>query len=302
MIDPALLAFGHRYCRLLKTFSWLARCGLARPRSAAIRRLGRWLSPYKAYRAKIQGAMESALPLANSDAAWLAWLDNHTRFVTDFLAYPTMDARWVKENVSFESADVFSQLCAGGGLFLTFHTHHQNTLACLPGLAGASVSAVAAAPAESPLYPVIGHWAEQLNRSSACHFNGGEYLFTNDLRGLAKKLRHAFTAGQVVVCLADVNQGDSDGATVELLGRRIAPPTGVIEMALRLNVPVFAGILSPRGQGLVLKTVRIETQETLNGTLRAYFSLLEQSIIADPACWQGWEWFSDLPVIAEHQT
>lgn len=299
MIDAALLAFGRRYCRMLKIFHWLALRGLARPGSVVIRQLGRWLSPYTIFRSKIEGAMQSVLSLSQPEACWNAWLDNHTRFVTDFLAYPGMDAGWVKNHVRVESAAVFSQLCADGGLFLTFHTQHQNTLACLPGLGGARVSAVASAPADSPLYPVIGCWAERLNESSAAHFNGGDYLFTNDLRGLAKNLRQAFQAGHVVVCLADVNQGEAGGAKVDFLGRVIRPPTGVIEMALRLNVPIFAGILLFDGQGLVLKIIKIAPKITLTDTLAVYFSLLEQSITVNPACWQGWEWFSDLPVITE---
>ncbi len=304
MIDSALLTFGRRYCRMLKIFRWLALSGLAGPKSAALRQLGRWLSPYQVFRSKIVGAMQLALPLSQPEVRWNAWLDNHTRFVTDFLAYPSMDARWLKDNIRFdsaagESAAVFSQLCAEGGLFLTFHTHHQNTLACLPGLCGAKVSAVASAPADSPLYPVIGRWAEQLNVSSAAHFNGGDYLFTNALRGLAKNLRQAFQAEQVVVCLADVNQGEIGGAKINFLGRVIRPPTGVIEMAWRLKVPIFAGILLLDGQDLVLKIIKIAPEKTLTEILAVYFSLLEQSIMVDPACWQGWEWFADLPVITE---
>lgn len=258
--------------------------------------LGRRLNPFQLFGEKIRRAMRLALPHDLVDISWRNWLNSNVRFVLDFLNYGALDASWLKREVVIENPELLASLRRSGGLLLTYHTHHQNTLCCALGLGGIKISAIAASPEVSPLFPFIGRWAQRVNSDSVKHFGGGSYLFTDNLRALLRATRKILAEGDVVLCLCDFHQpklGAPSGA--RLFDRFISPPTGTIDLAVKHGAPVYAAMFAPINGRLVLQLKRLDASGGAVSIVAGYFSFLESSILTNPACWQGWEWFEDLP-------
>ena len=219
-MHDTLIQFGQRYRRYMLTFGPLARHCPAPFWPALQSTLGRWLNPHYARKARICRALSTVTD--NITPAWNAWLDSHSRFVYDLLRYASMTPRWVSDNVHIAEPERFAELCAQGGLLLTYHTHHQNTIGCVFGLSGCKSSTLAAAPENSPLFPLIGRWAQQLNRESAQHFGGGDYLFINHLRQLS-----AATRSKVLVTSRLMPQALLNRAHQQIPGVRREPLRGL---------------------------------------------------------------------------
>jgi len=257
--------------------------------------LGRWVNPYGLRAGKIKGALASVLPAARVDSVWLEWVDSHVRFTQDFLDYDNLDLSWLDRNVIVEQVQLLADLRKSGGLLLTYHSHHQNTMCCALGLSGCRVSALAAAPEDSPLFSFIGRWATQVNAGSEQHFQGGRYLFLNNLRSLSREMRHVLTKKEVLVCLCDFHKPSVRSVFGRVLGRCIAPPTGAIELALRAGVPIYVAMFAPFQDKLHLQLNKLESDNGLSEIIGEYFAFLESCVLANPSCWQGWDWLSDLP-------
>lgn len=295
-----LIAFGLRYRRYLRglelAFKYLPFLTSVRPFKTIERRM----SPFFKQVHEMSRSAAAVLPQADMPEFRRAWLDSHALFARHFLEYRRMDGDWVEKNVVVEEPALVKELCEKGGVLLTYHTHHQNTLCCILGVLGAKVSAVAAAPEASPLYPVIGKWAARVNADSAIHFRGGRYIFTNDLRALARDVRAALQESSVVVCLADFTQQGSKAPSQRIFDRYISPPTGVIELGIKLETPFFFSVLAPEGGVLKLKLRKLDdANPSLNAVVNAYVSYLQECILVCPSLWQGWEWFGALPEVPE---
>jgi len=294
MTDP-ISHFGKRYRRFLLLFGLLSPFIPLIFRSIIQKTIGRLMSPFNNQSEKFKSTLLTSLPGCDSEALWGEWRDSHTAFVMDFMNYRHLDKRWLEKHVTVENPVLLQQLKVNGGLLLTYHTHHQNTLCCALGLAGCKVSAVAAAPENSPLFPLIGKWARLVNSTSAQHFRGGDYFFTNDLRSLSRSVREALCDSNTLVCLADFSQSGSNAIEAILLGKRISPPTGIIEIALKLQTPIYVALFAPVQGKLTLRIAQLAPNIGLKQLIEEYFLFLENSIALNPSCWQGWEWYADLP-------
>ncbi|TXI34293.1 MAG: hypothetical protein E6Q53_01585 [Candidatus Moraniibacteriota bacterium] len=295
-----LTAFGLHYRRYLRglelAFKYLPFLTNVSPFKTIERRM----SPFFKQVHAMSGSMAAVLPQAGVPEFRRAWLDSHALFARHFLEYRRIDHDWVKKNVVVEEPALLKEVVERGGVLLTYHTHHQNTLCCILGVLGSKVSAVAAAPEASPLYPVIGTWAVRVNADSAIHFRGGRYIFTNDLRALARDVRTALQESSVVVCLADFTQQGSKAPNQRLFGRYISPPTGVIELGIKLETPFYFSVLAPESGVLKLKLRKFDDfSPSLNAVVSAYVSYLQECILVCPSLWQGWEWFGALPDVPE---
>jgi len=296
-MSPELIFFAKRYRRFLRVFSlWMA-CTPIQWRPAFIFAFGRWLNPFQLHGQKICRAIRLALPENQVEQTWRLWLDSHVRFTLDFLAYKSLDASWLRQSVLVVDPAQVEALRHSGGLLLTYHTHHQNTLCCALGLEGIKVSAVATSPEDSPAFPYIGHWARRVNVDSARHFRGGSYIFTDNLRMLLRTIRQMFADRELVVCLCDFHQPKPGvNSSARLFDRLISPPTGAIGVAIKHDAPIFAAMFAPQNGKLVLKLIRLDESGGVDGIVAGYFSFLESNIRVNPACWQGWEWYEDLPL------
>lgn len=296
-MSPEQIAFAKRYGLFMRVMSWLVRVRPGWLYRLLARTVGRWLNPFALRRAHMQQAMACVLPPQDVHRVWQQWLDSHIRFACDFLHYGRLDAQWLKDEVVVRDAAEFAALRASGGLLLIYHTHHQNTLCCALGLMGCQVSAVAAAPEDSPLFPYIGRWAQRVNADSQLHFRGGHYLFLSDLRALARSVKAVLSSQSVLVSLCDFHQPGPAGPSGQVLGRTISPPTGVIDLAIKQGAPIFAAMFAPRGGKLELRTVRIGDAVDAAQVVARYLGFLETCVRDNPSCWQGWEWLQDLKVI-----
>lgn len=300
-MTPAMLLFGRKYRRLL----WLASLWVAlttgRWRPGFVWTLGRHLSPFQLHAERIRRAIGLALPGLDVGPTWRRWLDNHLWFVLDFLGYRAMDKAWLQQQVVVAQPALLEALRASGGLVLTYHTHHQNTLSSALGLAGIRISPLASPPEASLLFPLIGQWAQRVNSDSAVHFNGGDYVFTDNLRDLVKSVRKMLQHREVVLSLCDFHQPrPGASASGRLFDRSISPPTGAIDIALRQGAPIYAAMFAPLDGKLTMQLTRLDDTGGAGTVVAGYFSFLESNLRANPACWQGWEWFEDLPLWSTH--
>lgn len=298
-----LTEFGVRYRRYLVGLEFVHRCIPFFARAGLLKTVERRMSPFFRQVHAMSSSVAAALPWLDVPAFRRAWIDSHALFVRHFLEYRRIDDAWVERNVRVEQPALLKEVVQKGGVLLTYHTHHQNTLCCVLGVSGGKVSAVAAAPEASPLYPVIGKWAARVNADSAIHFNGGRYIFTNDMRTLARDVRDALRQSSIVVCLADFTQPGSKAPDQHLFDRYISPPTGVIELGLKLEKPFYFSVLAPEDGMLILKLRKFEeVSPTLDSVVHAYVSYLQECIVSCPSLWQGWEWFSAFPAVQESRS
>ena len=299
-MPPEMIVFAKSYRRFLRLFSLWVACTPGRWRPAFIFAVGRWLNPFRFQRDKILRSIRLALPENLTDQTWRNWLDSHIQFALDFLNYKSLDNNWLTSEVTVAHPALLASLRESGGLLLTYHTHHQNTLCCALGLEGIKISAIAAPPEDSPIFSYIGRWAERMNTDSAQHFRGGTYIFTDNLRLLLHTTRKLFANRDVVLCLCDFHQPKAGiRSSAKLLGRFITPPTGAIEIAIKHGAPIYTAIFAPQNGKLVLKLKRLDDSSDSGEVatiIAGYFSFLESNLRNNPACWQGWEWFEDLPL------
>lgn len=286
-----LVAFGKRYRTYLRLLESLNRF-LPKAIVRCLRVPFRWINPYNLSKPLYLEGLRSAhtdVPLVK---CWNFWLDNHFRFVNNFLNYRQLDELWLSETVQIENNANLSRLRSSGGLVLTFHNHHQNTLCCALGLSGCVVSAVAARPQDSPLFPLIGKWATRVNTDSSRLFRGGSYVFTGNKRELLKGIKQSFESNQALVCLIDFNDHSNNSTSYPFIGKSIRPPTGVIEHAIRYKIPIFFASLTPTGDRFLLSIKSIEANGGIEGVVQQYLSMLTLEVTEHPATWQGWDWFS----------
>ena len=188
-----------------------------------------------------------------------------------------------------------------GGLVLTFHTFHQNTLALTLGQCGIPLFPVAATEKNSPFAPYTGPYMRIINGDSEAKFSGGRYLFTDEMRSLVAGVRAAFAAGQTVLALCDNPVPDSAIPPVAIMGRQIGIGTGVMKLAQQAEVPAYFVLFYPDlvgGYRLILEDAG--PIEDLECTARAYFHFLERQLAVAPWAWQGWSWYPDLLPVPDH--
>lgn len=296
-MDPRTRRFALRYRRFLRLARWLSTLP-APARLPLARVLGRLASPYRLRAGRMIAAMRTALGLDARQArlAWRAWLENHGVFALSIYRYDSLDCGWLHDLIRVAQPEVLERIAAQGGLVMTCHGHHQNTVAARIGLACGNLSPLAASAGSSPLYPVLGAFIEGINRDSARWFGKGRYLFMDNLRELVRETRRALSEGGTVLTLCDAQGGDAaEAPSGRIFGRTITPPTGAVAIALRLKAPIYAAIMTPAETGLELHLRELDASGGVAQVLGRYFEFLEARLRPCPAAWEGWEWWDSLP-------
>lgn len=287
--------FAARYRRFLHGLETADRLCPAFARDLCAKAWGRLASPYRLHAGKIVAAMQAGLGLSDAAVltAWRRWRESHGQFGLSIFSYPQWTPAMLDHGVHCDDPALLRRAAASGGLLLTYHSHHHNSLFCLFGFAGAKISVLAASEEGSPLYPAIGRYIHMVNRGSALHFSGGDYLFTDNLRSLVKEVKTVFDAGGMVASLCDFNGGQQPYA---LLGHQLAPPTGAITLALKQGVPIYAAIMyGGYGPQPVVRLRELDASGDEAGVVRQYLDFLVDIVRQAPGAWQGWDWFGDLP-------
>ena len=253
-------------------------------RDFVARCLGRRASPYRLHAGRIISAMQTGLGLSMRDAgtAWRCWRESHGQLCLTVLTYPRWTPDILHDGLTSTDLALLRRAASTGGLLLTYHSHHQNSLCTLFGLAGAKISVLAAPEEGSPWFSVIGNFIHRINRGSAMHF--------------VKVVKAEFDAGALVASLCDFSAGSHAYA---FLGRQVAPPTGAITMALKQRVPVYAAILyGGSGKKPVLRMLEIDCSQGEQGVITQYLAFLAKVVKDAPWAWQGWDWFLDFPPLS----
>ena len=253
-MDPTFLRFARKYRNLLRLIDIIEELR----KFSVLDSFSTWieaksmiqLTPYSLYREAITSSVLEVFPNINPDDFWKKWVINHSLSILDFYRYENMSLDWVISSVNIINDQLIEELRETGGLVLTYHFHHQNTLCCALGLLGIKVSAIAASPSESKLDSYIGKWARKLNEKTERHFRGGRYLYTDNLREIVRDVPRILTDGHVVVCLLDNNHSGQFPQIQKLFQRQIRVPRGIVEIALRHRAPVYVCALIPN-QGRV---------------------------------------------------
>ena len=290
--------FVSRYSRFVNLGIVADRVAPSFLRDFVARWLGRLASPYRLHAGRIVSAMQTGLGLSAKDSrsSWRRWRESHGQVCLTVLTYPRWTPEILENGLVSSDLALLRRAASTGGLVLTYHSHHQNSLCSLFGLAGAKISVLAASEESSPLFPAIGNFIHRINRGSAMHFGGGDYLFTDNLRSLVKVVKAEFDAGALIASLCDFSAGSEAYA---FLGRQIAPPKGAITLALKQHVPIYTAILyGGCGNKPVLRMQEIDRTYGEQGVILEYLEFLTKVVKEAPWAWQGWDWFLDMPPLS----
>ena len=295
LMDPKELAFALASRRFFQGAQWLSR--LPGQQVKLSRRWGRMASPYVADRAQLELSYVQAFGATPQVAKELTdqWLASHGLFATSIFSYKRMSPEWVQQYVKIEKPDVMKSLQDQGGLVLSYHSHHHNTLGIVLGQSGVPTWGVAATEKASPMAPYTGRFMRIINGESEAKFGGGKYLFTDEPRNLLRGLKQAFSSQHAVVSICDNPVPQGDDAPLVFRGKQFFVGAGVVDMALSQNVPITLALLCPdlRG-GYELRLQALPSGLSSHQVLQAYFDFLSECVAQMPWAWQGWHWYSGL--------
>ena len=295
LMDPKELAFAIASRRFFQGAQWLSR--LPGQQVKLSRRWGRMASPYMADRAQLELSFVQAFGATPQVAKELTdqWLASHGLFATSIFSYKRMSPEWVQQYVKIEKPDVMQSLQDQGGLVLSYHSHHHNTLGIVLGQSGVPTWGVAATEKASPMAPYTGRFMRIINGESEAKFGGGKYLFTDEPRNLLRGLKQAFSSQHAVVSICDNPVPQGDDAPLVFRGKQFFVGAGVVDMALSQNVPITLALLCPDLRGSYeLRLQALPSGLSSHQVLQAYFDFLSECVAQMPWAWQGWHWYSGL--------
>ena len=294
-MDPKELAFAIASRRFFQGAQWLSR--LPGQQVKLSRRWGRMASPYVEDRAQLELSYVQAFGATPQVAKELTdqWLASHGLFATSIFSYKRMSPEWVQQYVKIEKPDVMQSLQDQGGLVLSYHSHHHNTLGIVLGQSGVPTWGVAATEKASPMAPYTGRFMRIINGESEAKFGGGKYLFTDEPRNLLRGLKQAFSSQHAVVSICDNPVPQGDDAPLVFRGKQFFVGAGVVDMALSQNVPITLALLCPDLRGSYeLRLQALPSGLSSHQVLQAYFDFLSECVAQMPWAWQGWHWYSGL--------
>ena len=295
LMNPKELAFAIASRRFFQGAQWLSR--LPGQQVKLSRRWGRMASPYMADRAQLELSFVQAFGATPQVAKERTdqWLASHGLFATSIFSYKRMSPEWVQQYVKIEKPDVMKSLQDQGGLVLSYHSHHHNTLGIVLGQSGVPTWGVAATEKASPMAPYTGRFMRIINGESEAKFGGGKYLFTDEPRNLLRGLKQAFSSQHAVVSICDNPVPQGDDAPLVFRGKQFFVGAGVVDMALSQNVPITLALLCPDLRGSYeLRLQALPSGLSSHQVLQAYFDFLSECVAQMPWAWQGWHWYSGL--------
>jgi hypothetical protein len=198
----------------------------------------------------------------------------------------------------FTASPAWDEMLAtpGGVLVLTMHHDFHHTLFAMAGRAGRRVRVIAAPEESSPLAAWLGEAIHAMHRACAHHFNGGDYLFmAPGAPGAGAAVAHALRRGEMVFSLHDFAAPEGmRSLPAELFGKQFEAPSGALELATRMKIPVYFAALvwQPVADGYHLEAHRLAPDS--ENPVKAYTEAVQGTIKQWPWAWSGWQWFDDL--------
>lgn len=225
------------------------------------------------------------------------WAEGHGEFALLAFNYANLGPQWLEQYVTIENPQLFNQLCDSGGIILTYHTYHHNTLFAVMGLLGARVYPVVAPDKNAIDSAYVGRYMQMINQNSAQHFNAGHYLFTDDKEALNQGVAQSLESKACLGVLCDNWTPRTSMEPLKIFDRQIQVGRGVLRMAKSHGPsPVYAAIMHRElagGYRIAIQALGALEDESV--ILQRYFNYLEDEIKQRPWLWQGWAWFDPLP-------
>lgn len=293
-----LHTFGKDYRRFLQLSSLLAH--LPPPLAYRLAGLaGQRISPLRWQKEAYHKGLLAGVATDDWPELWKQRVQNHAVNCINIFLHAQWDTAWFHRHVQVDTAGLQAIMAAGRGcLFLTYHHIFQHTLCALLGLAGFRVDALAAPEESSAIYEQVGTFIHMLHRGTAAQFNGGDYLFGTTPRQTVRMAEASLTANSVLISLHDFSVGHQDFC--QLAGRRLYAPSGSVRVAQKRGTPIVAGAVIREGGTYRMVYRQLDAEQPYQTVLQEYFNYLMELIRDNPCFWDGWEWFSWLP-LAENE-
>jgi len=228
---------------------------------------------------------------------WKKHLADHAIFCLNIFKHSSFNTLWVKQHVKLDDKELNTLIKTHKSvLFLTYHHNFSHSLAVVLGSSGHKVNCFVAPEESSEIFEFIGIYIKRLHHGCTQHFNGGKYLFFNKNSTGAHITRRAFIEGGILVAANDIPSGSKKSPAINFLGRTIYPPIGNVRLACKMKIPIVAGLMVRDGQNYKLISRQLNSQQNTELIMTEYFSFLKEIIMQYPGIWDGWNFFSSLPV------
>lgn len=296
-MSPAESPLVARHRRYFRVARMLARRIASLPALIQVARLTLpVLHPARADRDDWRKAWQKAgTPADRLDADWREFLRD--RAVATALLYRFADFPQALALQVHDPARAMDALRANGGLLLTYHHPFAYHVAAVIGNLGLTPHTLTLSPEESPLAVLYDDFAREWFEDSLRHFNGGRWHFVrsteaNNLKPMASAMRKK----QVVYAALDFDNfyASERQIATQVLGASLAVPVALIELALRIGVPIAVCWLDllPRATGMVLNLIPLSASTGIAATpadiVAEYMSHLQERLIAAPSFWDNW--------------
>lgn len=244
--------------------------------------------------AKVAGQMERTLKLPQRSARQQAglWFKNFGLAGLTLFFYRKMNVDWIARHVEIDQPDLFQKIIRDGGLLMTYHCHHHNTIGCVFGVSGAKVLGISAAKNPEHDHPRIRKYhIGVMHDESEKKFGGGRYLFLTQPRKVLKEMRQGLSNGNLVVGLADFPSPSGKTIAVDFFGQRIRLQRWLFDVAAAHGGKIYLSTLETQGcQGQMRLNLTALQAPSAEALAQGYVDFLAERVAANPSLWQGWEW------------
>ncbi len=217
------------------------------------------------------------------------------------------DDAWTEHFIQADaqSLENLAHIKQQGALVLTAHTFFHNLLGAVLGLRGCKVDGVAAPLGLGPDWSIMRPILTAINWGSQSHFGGGQYLYTDNPRLLARGLESAKASKHVVVGLLDHGWPEAK-TSYNVLGWQFGLQDSLVARWARSNQPIaFASLsptvcqdktkLLPRWQ-LNIQIIKAAEDQQANETILGHYAQrLTEFAMSEPWAWQGLRWAHAFP-------
>ena len=259
--------------------------------------LGKKFSPYRVYLPHVRRSL-LYIQLNNCKEAIQkqcdSWLESHGIFCNSIFKFNTMNS-WLENETINTSTEMIKKLSNTGGLVLSYHSFHHNLLLSYLSVVTHKPVFVFAAPEKNcAYYPYTGKYTQIINSKTQKLFNGGEYLFTDNLKKSLSLAKKALQKNEIVISLNDNPAFGNGIETHYFMGKKFSLATGSIRIALEQKKPIYASIFYPDLHGkYVFQLIELRT-DSVHSVISDYLNFLQMHVSKSSYCWQGLFWFADL--------